>query len=71
MCAPRRNSDLLPEAITVIASIVYPVDDDAGNHNKDTGPVQRRNFEVEFLANGVKFAAAERPQCPPLFFNWL
>ena len=69
MCAPLRTSDLLPEAITVIASIVYPVDGD--DHGKDAGrkdtdprdasPIQRRNYEVEFLANGVKFAAAERP----------
>jgi RHS repeat-associated protein len=76
MCAPLRTSDLLPEAITVAASIVYPVDDDAGGHDKDAGrkdadsrdtnprdasPGHRRNFEVEFLANGVKFAEAERP----------
>ena len=59
MCAPLRTSDLLPEAITVAASIVYPVDGD--DHGKDASPIQRRNFEVEFLANGVKFAAAERP----------
>ena len=48
----------------MIASIVYPVDGD--DHGKDTdprdaSPGHRRNFEVEFLANGVKFVAAERP----------
>ena len=72
MCAPLRTSDLLPEtgrrsahamdaAITVSASIVYPVDDDAGKHNKDASPEHRRNFEVDFLVNGAKFAEAEHP----------
>ena len=72
MCAPHRSSDLLPEAgrrsahgmdaaIAVSASVVYPVNGDAGKHNQDANPEHRRNFEVEFLANGVKFAEAEHP----------
>ena len=51
------SATLYPAAISVAASIVYPVDGD----NKDASPEHRRNFEVDFLVNGVKFAAAERP----------
>lgn len=58
------SATLYPAAITVAASIVYPVDGD--EHGKDasrqdTSLGHRRNFEVDFLVNGVKFAEAERP----------